>query len=268
MQRWQGKTLAKSKGVNRQFARAFWPSLLSVGFGTDSTMTPKEPARALPTLPHAAGSAAFGPALDHLPPALGGRRSLPRPVPVRPLYPPHWRELCDSARCLTPKGSVFEAETQLVTSRVAAVVRAAVAASLNWSASMGLRFRDPPPRRGRFSGKEPALPQQRDLRGSKFSGKIRTATSQIFPGSPGHRPALKAGLRVFGAFPSNFRRGDSRPARQTRLVGDSRQRRSMRGLRGTGCARKAGSPATSAPRPKARRPALEIDLQCGGTATI
>ena len=42
----------------------------------------KEPARALSTLPHAAGSAApFGAALDHLPPALGSRRSLPRPVP-------------------------------------------------------------------------------------------------------------------------------------------------------------------------------------------
>src|SRR5208337_3384999 len=42
----------------------------------------QEPARALSTLPHAARSAApFGAALDHLPPALGGRRSLPRPVP-------------------------------------------------------------------------------------------------------------------------------------------------------------------------------------------
>ena len=43
----------------------------------------KNSARALPTLPHAARSAApFGPALDHLPPAAGSRRSLPRPVPV------------------------------------------------------------------------------------------------------------------------------------------------------------------------------------------
>jgi hypothetical protein len=42
----------------------------------------KESARALSTLPHAARSAApFGPALDHLSPALGSRRSLPRPVP-------------------------------------------------------------------------------------------------------------------------------------------------------------------------------------------
>ena len=37
---------------------------------------------ALSTLPHAARSAApFGAALDHLPPAAGSRRSLPRPVP-------------------------------------------------------------------------------------------------------------------------------------------------------------------------------------------
>ena len=43
----------------------------------------KESAGALSTLPHAARSAApFGPALDHLPPALGRRRSLPRSVPV------------------------------------------------------------------------------------------------------------------------------------------------------------------------------------------
>src|SRR5271165_6694444 len=42
----------------------------------------KESARALSTLPHAARSAApFGAALDHLPPALGSRRSLPRSVP-------------------------------------------------------------------------------------------------------------------------------------------------------------------------------------------
>ena len=42
----------------------------------------KNSARALSTLPHAARSAApFGAALDHLPPALGSRRSLPRPVP-------------------------------------------------------------------------------------------------------------------------------------------------------------------------------------------
>src|SRR5208282_6907233 len=42
----------------------------------------KEPARALSTLPHAARSATpFGAALDHLPPALGSRRSLPRSVP-------------------------------------------------------------------------------------------------------------------------------------------------------------------------------------------
>src|SRR5271163_3415346 len=42
----------------------------------------KESARALSTLPHAARSAApFGAALDHLPPALGSRRSLPRRVP-------------------------------------------------------------------------------------------------------------------------------------------------------------------------------------------
>src|SRR5208283_4133175 len=42
----------------------------------------KESARALPTLPHAARSAAsFGAALDHLPPALGSRRSLPWSVP-------------------------------------------------------------------------------------------------------------------------------------------------------------------------------------------
>ena len=41
----------------------------------------KESARALSTLPHAARSAApFGAALDHLPPALGSRRSLPRSV--------------------------------------------------------------------------------------------------------------------------------------------------------------------------------------------
>ncbi len=42
----------------------------------------KESARALSTLPHAARSAApFGAALDHLPPAAGSGRSLPRPVP-------------------------------------------------------------------------------------------------------------------------------------------------------------------------------------------
>src|SRR5271166_4738054 len=42
----------------------------------------KESARALPTLPHAARSAApFGAALDHLPPAAGSRRFLPLPVP-------------------------------------------------------------------------------------------------------------------------------------------------------------------------------------------
>jgi hypothetical protein len=42
----------------------------------------KESARALSTLPHAARSAApFGAALDHLPPALGSRRSFPWPVP-------------------------------------------------------------------------------------------------------------------------------------------------------------------------------------------
>src|SRR5271166_3499895 len=42
----------------------------------------KESARALSTLPHAARSTApFGAALDHLPPALGSRRSLPRPLP-------------------------------------------------------------------------------------------------------------------------------------------------------------------------------------------
>src|SRR5258708_23888780 len=42
----------------------------------------KESARALSTLSHAAGSAApFGAALDHLPPAFGSRRSLPRSVP-------------------------------------------------------------------------------------------------------------------------------------------------------------------------------------------
>ena len=51
----------------------------------------KESARALSTLPHAAGSAVpFGAALDHLPPALGGRRSLPRPVPVIA----RWRGFC------------------------------------------------------------------------------------------------------------------------------------------------------------------------------
>jgi hypothetical protein len=42
----------------------------------------KESARALSALPHAARSAApFGAALDHLPPAPGSGRSLPRPVP-------------------------------------------------------------------------------------------------------------------------------------------------------------------------------------------
>ena len=42
----------------------------------------KESARALSTLPHTARSAApFGAALDHLPPALGSRRSLPWSVP-------------------------------------------------------------------------------------------------------------------------------------------------------------------------------------------
>src|SRR5208337_3283833 len=42
----------------------------------------EESARALPTLPHAARSAApFGAALDHLPPTLGRRRSLPWSVP-------------------------------------------------------------------------------------------------------------------------------------------------------------------------------------------
>gem|GEM_PF-2972257 len=42
----------------------------------------KESARALSTLPHAARSTApFGAAPDHLPPALGSRRSLPRPLP-------------------------------------------------------------------------------------------------------------------------------------------------------------------------------------------
>src|SRR5580704_6788830 len=42
----------------------------------------KKSARALSTLPHAARSATpFGTALDHVPPALGSRRSLPWSVP-------------------------------------------------------------------------------------------------------------------------------------------------------------------------------------------
>ena len=48
----------------------------------DSDPTKTRSPRALSTLSHAAGSAApFGAALDHLPPAFGSRRSLPRSVP-------------------------------------------------------------------------------------------------------------------------------------------------------------------------------------------
>jgi hypothetical protein len=58
-------------------------------------------------------------------------------------------------------------------------------------------FRDPPLVRARFD-KNQRCPSRRDLRRFRFSGSISVARLLIFPGLPGHRPALEAGLRVSG----------------------------------------------------------------------
>ena len=80
---------------DRRGRPARWPDLMETArfrttrvvlaaahLDSDPTNNRLKNPRALSTLPHAARSAApFGAALDHLPPALGSRRSLPRSVP-------------------------------------------------------------------------------------------------------------------------------------------------------------------------------------------
>src|SRR5271165_3628502 len=91
--RWFDERAATWRDRRGRLAR--WPDLMETArfrmtrvvlaaahLDSDPTNNRLKNPRALSTLPHAARSAApFGAALDHLPPALGSRRSLPRSVP-------------------------------------------------------------------------------------------------------------------------------------------------------------------------------------------
>jgi hypothetical protein len=78
---WTARPLAQPYGDNSVSEDARRARSGAPGQRSDQ-QSAKESARALSTLPHAARSAApFGTALDHLPPALGSRRSLPWAVP-------------------------------------------------------------------------------------------------------------------------------------------------------------------------------------------
>ena len=71
------------------------------------------------------------------------------------------------------------------------------AAEWNCSASIGLRSETRTQGVPVFRQNTSFAPKW-GLRRSKLSGSISVARHLIFPGLPGHRPALKAGLRVLG----------------------------------------------------------------------
>ena len=66
-------------------------------------------------------------------------------------------------------------------------------------------FRDPPLVRARFD-KKSTLPLREGLAPIQIFGEYQCRRQLIFPGLPGHRPALQAGLRVSGVRSPNRRK--------------------------------------------------------------